>query len=138
MNRESVEIVYIHYTFAFISNKLKLYGVYWLLNWPWKSIINVHQTTFLNMGMTKAFGFFPTICQEYKKKQVDSRYFFYWDHSQFNNQLTINTHTLSLLSPNSHVNRYTSLQFKLKYALCSLKYFLIIRMNGPDNGRRLP
>ena len=30
---ESVEIVYVHgdYKFAFISNKLKLYGVYWLL-----------------------------------------------------------------------------------------------------------
>jgi len=32
---ESVEIVCVHYTFAFISNKLKLYGVYcqyWLLH----------------------------------------------------------------------------------------------------------
>jgi hypothetical protein len=28
----------------------------------------VHQATFLNMGMTKAFGFFPTIYQEYKQK----------------------------------------------------------------------
>ena len=26
--------------------------------------------------MTKAFGFFPTIDQEYNKKQVDSKYFF--------------------------------------------------------------
>ena len=37
--------------------------------------------------------------------------------------------TVSLLSPNSHSNRYSSLQLKLKYALCSLKYFLIIRAN---------
>jgi hypothetical protein len=28
----------------------------------------VHQATFLNIGMTKAFGFFPTIDQEYNKK----------------------------------------------------------------------
>jgi hypothetical protein len=38
--------------------------------------IIVHRATFLNMGMTKAFGFFPTIDQEYNKKQVDSKYFF--------------------------------------------------------------
>ena len=31
MNRESLEIVCVHYTFAFISNKLKVYGVYELL-----------------------------------------------------------------------------------------------------------
>jgi hypothetical protein len=28
VNRESVEIVCVHYTFAFILNKLKLHGVY--------------------------------------------------------------------------------------------------------------
>ena len=44
-------------------------------------------------------------------------------------QLTINAHTLSLLSPNSHSNRSTYLQLKLKYALCSLKYILIIKAN---------
>jgi hypothetical protein len=27
------------------------------------------------MGMTKAFGFFPTIYQEYNKKQLDRKYF---------------------------------------------------------------
>ena len=31
VKQESVEIKWVHYTFAFISNKLKLYGVYWLL-----------------------------------------------------------------------------------------------------------
>jgi len=33
-------------------------------------------TTFLIMGMRKVFGFFPTIYQEYNKKQVDGKYFF--------------------------------------------------------------
>jgi hypothetical protein len=32
---------------------------------------------FPNMGMTKAFGFSPTIYQEYNKKQVVSNFFFY-------------------------------------------------------------
>jgi hypothetical protein len=49
--------------------------------------IIVHRATFLNMGMTKAFGFFPTIDQEYNKKEVDSKYFFI-EISQFNNQCT--------------------------------------------------
>jgi len=49
----------------------------------------VHQATFLNMGMTKAFGFFPTIYQEYNKKQVDGTYFFFIEIiSQFNNKCT--------------------------------------------------
>ena len=81
------------------------------------------------MGMAKAFGFFPTIYEEYNKKQVhvDSRYFIYWDHNQFNNQLTIHAHTLSLLSPHTRSNLYTSLQYKLNYTLCSLKYFFNFR-----------
>jgi hypothetical protein len=41
-----------------------------------KSLVNgsnVHP----NMGMAKAFGLFPTIYQEYSKKQVDSKYFIF-------------------------------------------------------------
>ena len=81
------------------------------------------------MGMAKVFGFFPTIYEEYNKKQVhvDSRYFIYWDHSQFNNKLTIHAHTLSLLSPHTRSNLYTSLQYKLNYTLCSLKYLFNYR-----------
>ena len=77
----------------------------------------------------KVFGFFPTIYEEYNKKQVhvDSRYFIYWDHSQFNNQLTIHAHTLSILSPHTRSNLYTSLQYKLNYTLCSLKYLFNYR-----------
>ena len=48
-------------------------------------------------------------------------------------QLSINTHTLSLLSPNSHSNRYTFLQFKLRYALCSLKYFTKYKIKANQN-----
>jgi hypothetical protein len=60
--------------------------------------IIVHRATFISIGMTKAFGFFPTIDQEYNKKQVDSKYFFI----EIIVSSTINAHNLSLLSSNSH------------------------------------
>ena len=52
MNRESVEIVCVHYTFGFISNKLKLYGqssrLTFYLTWPVSS--NIYRPTINSTG----------------------------------------------------------------------------------------
>ena len=56
------------------------------------------------MGMAKAFGLFPTIYQEYNKKQVDSKYLFLIDImvSYINNKCTYSTYLYTHISANSH------------------------------------
>jgi hypothetical protein len=62
--------------------------------------VNVHP----NMGMAKAFGLFPTIYQEYSKKQVDSKYLFSIDImvSYINNKCTYSTNLIDLWLHNFH------------------------------------
>ena len=54
--------------------------------------------------MAKAFGLFPTIYQEYSKKQVDSKYLFSIDImvSYINNECTYSTNLYTHISANFH------------------------------------
>ena len=56
------------------------------------------------MEMAKAFGLFPTIYQEYSKKQVDSKYLFSIDImvSYINNKCTYSTNLYTHISENFH------------------------------------